>query len=83
MENRIVITICGEEYALLADEAPSYMQKVGKYVDDKMSETLHAAKVNRTDAAVLTALNLADELMKAQDENSRLRRELNALRESK
>lgn len=76
MENRIVITICGEEYALLADEAPSYMQKVGQYVDNKMSETLHAAKVNRTDAAVLTALNLADELMKSQQNAENLRTQL-------
>ena len=76
MENRIVITICGEEYALLADEAPSYMQKVGQYVDSKMSETLHAAKVNRTDAAVLTALNLADELMKSQQNAENLRTQL-------
>ena len=76
MENRIVINICGEDYTLLADEAPSYMQKVGKCVDEKMSETLRAAKVNRTDAAVLTALNLADELMKAQQNAENLRSQL-------
>ncbi|MGM9618768.1 MAG: cell division protein ZapA [Oscillospiraceae bacterium] len=76
MENRIVISICGEEYTLLADEAPSYMQKVGQYVDSKMSETLRGAKVGRTDAAVLTALNLADELMKAQQNAENLRSQL-------
>lgn len=76
MENRIVINICGEDYTLLADEAPSYMQKVGQYVDGKMSETLHAAKVSRTDAAVLTALNLADELMKSQQNAENLRSQL-------
>lgn len=76
MENRIVITICGEEYTLLADESPSYMQKVGQYVDAKMSETLRSAKVGRTDAAVLTALNLADELMKSQQNAENLRGQL-------
>ena len=76
MENRIVITICGEEYALLADEAPSYMQKVAQYVDTKMSETLRTVKVGRTDAAVLTALNLADELMKSQQNAENLRAQL-------
>lgn len=76
MENRIVITICGEEYVLLADESPSYMQKVGQYVDEKMSETLRTAHVGRTDAAVLTALNLADELMKAQQNAENLRGQL-------
>lgn len=61
MENRITISICDEEYTFVAEEAPSYMQKVGSYVNDKMSELLDAAKVGRTDAAVLTAVNITDE----------------------
>ena len=32
MANRVVISICGEEYTLVADEVPAYMQKVGNYV---------------------------------------------------
>ena len=36
-----------------------------------------------TAAAVLTALNLADDLMRAQDEVNRLRRELALLREKR
>ena len=57
MANRVVISICGEEYTLVADETPSYMQKVGGYVSDKMTDVMNAAKVGRTDAAVLTAVN--------------------------
>ena len=64
MENRITVSICDEEYTFVAEEAPSYMQKVGSYVNDKMSELLDAAKVGRTDAAVLTAVNITDELFK-------------------
>ena len=56
MENRITISICDEEYTFVAEEAPSYMQKVGSYVNDKMSELLDSAKVGRTDAAVLAAV---------------------------
>lgn len=66
MANRVVMSICGEEYTFIADEAPSYMQKVGSYVDQKMEEVLRSAKVGRTDAAVLTAANITDELFKAQ-----------------
>ena len=29
MANRVVITICGEEYTLVADETSAYMQKDG------------------------------------------------------
>ena len=54
MANRVVITICGEEYTLVADETSAYMQKVGNCVSDKMTEVMNDAKVGRTDAAVLT-----------------------------
>ena len=66
MANRVVISICGEEYTFVADEAAGYMQKVGSYVDQKMTEVLNGSKVGRTDAAVLTAVNITDELFKAQ-----------------
>lgn len=73
MANRVTITICGEEYTLVADESSAYMQKVGSYVSDKMTEVLDGAKVARTDAAVLTAVNLADELFKSQTAAEQLR----------
>ena len=59
MENRVTVSICGEEYTFVAEEAPSYMQKVGAYVGTKMDEMLTGAKVGRTDAAVLAAANIA------------------------
>ena len=71
MANRVVITICGEEYTLVADETSAYMQKVGSCVSDKMTEVMNDAKVGRTDAAVLTAVNLTDELFKSQAEQLR------------
>ncbi|WP_295750374.1 cell division protein ZapA [uncultured Oscillibacter sp.] len=76
MANRIIVTICGEEYTFVADESASYMQKVGAYVGDKMSEVLTSTRVGRTDAAVLTAVNIADELFKAQAAAEQLRRQI-------
>lgn len=73
MENRVTVNICGEEYNLVAEEAPSYMQKVGGYVDAKLSELLDTAKVGRTDAAVLAAINIADELFKEREAAETLR----------
>ena len=73
MANRVTVTICGEDYTFVAEESSAYMQKVGTYVGDKMSEILTGAKVGRTDAAVLTAANIADELFKAQEANQQLR----------
>ena len=63
----------GEELTFIAEESSSYMQRVGAYVNDKMAEVLDSSKVGRTDAAVLTAVNIADELFKAQAAAEQLR----------
>ena len=73
MENRIVVTISGEDYTFVAEESPAYMQRVGAYVDSKMEGILSGSHVGRTDAAVLTAVNIADELFKEQASAAELR----------
>lgn len=76
MANRVTMTICGQDYTLVADESAAYMQKVGALVDAKMTELMDSAHVSRHDAAVLAAINLADELYKQQDGSENLRRQL-------
>ena len=73
MANRVVVTICGEDYTFVAEESTAYTQKVAAYVNDKMEEVLKTTKVGRTDAAILTAANIADELFKAQEASGQLR----------
>ena len=72
MANRITMSICGEDYTLVADESAAYMEKVGALVDEKMTQLQEGAHVSRIDAAV----NLADELLKAQEAAENLRRQL-------
>lgn len=74
MANRITVSICGGDYTLLAEENRSYMQKVAALVDGKMSEIMASGRVSRTDAAVLAAANLADELLKQQASTERDRK---------
>ena len=76
MANRVVVNICGEEYTFVAEESASYMQKVGSYVSEKMDEGLNGAKVGRSDAAILTAANITDELFKAQAAAEQLRSQI-------
>ena len=76
MENRITVSICGEEYTFTAEESPAYMQKVAAMVDSKMAEVLAGGKVSRTDAAVLAAVNIADEYFKNQGNSENLRSQL-------
>ena len=76
MANRVTVNICGEEYTFIAEESATYMQKVATYVSEKMEEVLSSAKVGRTDAAVLTAANIADELFKTQAASEQLRSQI-------
>ena len=76
MANRVTMGICGQDYTLVADENASYMEKVGAMVDKKMRELIDTAHVSRSDAAVLAAINLADELLKNQEASENLRRQL-------
>lgn len=76
MANRVTMNICGEDYTLVADEPASYMQKVGALVDEKMRELQEDARFSRNEAAVLAAVNIADELFKAQEGTENLRRQL-------
>lgn len=76
MDNRITVSICGTEYTLTAQESPAYMQKVAAMVDAKMSEILAGGRISRMDAAVLTAMNIADEMYKQQAGSENLRSQL-------
>ncbi len=76
MENRITVDICGEEYTFIADESPAYMQKVAELVDRKMSDILAGSKVGRPAAAVLAAMNIADEYLKYLRSGENLRSQL-------
>ena len=76
MANRVTMTICGQDYTLVADENAAYMEKVGALVDEKMQELMNGGHFSRSDAAVLAAINLADELFKQQEGSENLRRQL-------
>ena len=76
MDHRVTVTICGNEYTFVAEEDSTYVEKVAAYVDRKMTETLEATKAGQTDAAVLTAANIADELFKALEIAENLRSQL-------
>ena len=76
MANRVTMSICGEDYTLVAEENAAYMEKIGSMVDKKMQDLMAEACVSRNDAAVLAAVNLADELCKAQEGTENLRRQL-------
>jgi len=65
MKSRVILTIGGEEYTLLADENEEYIKKTAALVDDKMKELSGAPALSKMNIAVLAALNIADDYLKA------------------
>ena len=73
MQNRVTVTVGGLKYTLLAAEGEEYVHRVAAYVDEKLRETTRAGGSSQMGCAVLTAVNIADELMKAQETAEQLR----------
>lgn len=79
--NRISVSVAGKKYQLVSDGTPEQLKKVAAYVDREITETMKVTRAQLSDVAVLTALNLADELTHAREEARRLRAQLEQLRE--
>ncbi len=79
-KQKTTVRVAGKEYTLVSSDSPEHLARVAAYVDRRITEAAYATRMNKESVAVLAALNMADELMKAQDENARLRREITALR---
>ena len=60
-------------------DPPAYVKRVAAFVDRKLSETAAVTNLPSGQAAVLTCFNLAEDLLKAQDENMLLRRQMEQL----
>ncbi|NLC68803.1 MAG: cell division protein ZapA [Clostridiaceae bacterium] len=81
-KNRVVLRIAGMDYAIRGLEPEEYMHKLGIYVDKKMTEIMkNNVKLSTNMAAVLTALNVADDYAKAQENIERLMNDINGLKE--
>lgn len=78
-KTKTTVRICGRDYTISGSDSEEHIKRIGVYVDRKMEELLFATRMPQQMVAVLTAVNIASDLMKAQDENTRLRKELMAL----
>ena len=75
-EQTYTLRVAGRDYTLTSTDSPEHVRRVAVYVDRKIAETGSSGFVNRETAAVIAGLSMADELLNAQDDNTRLRREL-------
>jgi cell division protein ZapA len=66
------VTIFGEEYPIRGEADAEYMLKVAEYVDRSMRSVAEkAAHLSTTKVAVLTALNIADELFRERSDSQK------------
>ncbi|MBZ5697187.1 MAG: cell division protein ZapA [Acidobacteriia bacterium] len=69
MSNRMKVEIYGQSYTLGGDLDDTYVQKLARYVDEKMSAVAAATHtVDSVRVAVLAAMAIADELHTLQQE---------------
>ncbi len=78
---RTTVKIAGKEYTMTGYDSEEYVRRVARYVDRKMTELSLATRLPTNSLAVLTALNIADDMLKAHDEITRTRKELDQTRE--
>ena len=77
-KTRVVVRLMGRDYTLLTDQPPEDAQRVARYVDRRMRELAITARASESFVPVLSAMTIADELFRAQEENIRLKKELAA-----
>lgn len=78
---RTTVKIAGKEYALTSFDTAEYVRRVAVLVDRRLSEMALSTRLSANQVAVLTAVKIADDMLKAQDEVTRLRRELSSARQ--
>ena len=80
-KNRTTVRVAGREYNLTGPDSEEHMHRVAEYVDRKMEELTLSTRMPSNMAPTLVAMNVADELLKSQDENVRLRKEMAAMQQ--
>jgi cell division protein ZapA len=81
-KNKVDVKIAGKDYTLVGVESDEYIQKVGLYIDKKMNEIMKAnSRLSTSMAAVLTAINVADDFFKAYENEAAVRKELKKAQE--
>ena len=76
-KRKVTVKIKAKEYVVNCVEDEEYVQKIAYYVDRKMSQIETANPFLSSDAkAILTAVNITDELLKAMEVIERLKKRI-------
>ena len=75
-KQKITVSVAGKSYTLVSSDPPEYVKRIAALVDRKLRETETATNLPSAQAAVLTCFNLADQMLRAKDENTELQRRM-------
>lgn len=65
--NKVKLTIHGSNYIINTDESVEYTEQLGKRIDERMNAIMKSSFfITATQAAILVALEMADELTKSE-----------------
>ena len=77
MKHSVTVQIAGVRYALKTDEDDRWVKSVASFVEEKIRDVQKRARTPDTQAAaVLTALQIAEELFRERAGGSELRRKI-------
>ena len=80
-KQKITVHLAGKEYTLVSEDSREYMSRIAAIADRKLHELAMVTNKPMGEVAILTCLNLADEVARTRDEVSLLRRQLQAANE--
>lgn len=79
---RVIVTIDGKSYTIVADEDENYVVRSAELVDRSIAETKSSVgNLSSVDSAVLAALNIADMYFKAQKSAENMRAQIKSYAE--
>ncbi len=82
-KNRVEVRIAGKDYRLVGTESEEYIQRVSLFVDKKMTEIMRRNhRLSTSMAAVLTAINVADDYFKIRESEHALKEKIREAEES-
>lgn len=75
--NKVKVTVCGKEFNLKTDDAPSYLINLAQKVDAEIYKMAASAdNISIQSAAILVALQAFDETQKANDSIDNIRTQI-------
>jgi len=67
LNSNVKVTILGREYKVRSQESEAQIQRVVKFIEEKLAETASGRSVDTRDLTVLTLLNLAGQYLQLSD----------------